>query len=147
MNIHLYTIGFTKKSAEQFFGLLLNNGVKKLVDIRLNNSSQLAGFAKGTDLQYFVNAIGNMDYVHIEDFAPTKELLDDYKSKRIDWDEYKKIYHNLLENREIATKYDVKDFDGSCFLCSEDKPEHCHRSLLVEFFKTKNSKVKIVHLK
>ena len=146
MKVHLFTIGFTKKTAEQFFGLLLNNGVKRLVDIRINNSSQLAGFAKGADLKYFAKAIGNIDYVYIEDFAPTKELLNDYQNKRIDWDEYQKIYHNFLKERDVIGKYDVKDFDGSCFLCSEDKPEHCHRRLLVEFFKTKNKKVEIEHL-
>jgi len=146
MKIHLYTIGFTKKSAEQFFSLLLNNGVKRLVDIRINNSSQLAGFAKGADLQYFVRAIGNMDYVYMEDFAPTKELLSDYQNKRIDWDEYQKIYHNLLKERNIAEKYNIRDFNGSCFLCSEDTPDHCHRRLLVEFFKSKTKKVEIVHL-
>jgi len=146
MKIHLYTIGFTKKSAEQFFSLLLDNRVKRLVDIRINNSSQLAGFAKGADLQYFARAIGNMDYVYMEDFAPTKELLSDYQNKRMDWDEYQKIYHSLLKERNIAKKYDVKDFDGSCFLCSENIPDHCHRRLLVEFFKAQNKNVEIVHL-
>jgi len=146
MKIHLYTIGFTKKSAEQFFSLLLNNGVKRLVDIRINNSSQLAGFAKGADLQYFARAIGNMDYVYMEDFAPTKELLSDYQNKRVDWNEYQKIYHHLLKERNIAEKYSIRDFDGSCFLCSEDTPDHCHRRLLVEFFKAKNKNVEILHL-
>ena len=144
--IHLYTIGFTKKTAEQFFNLLLDNGVKRIVDIRINNSSQLAGFAKGADLQYFVRVIGNMDYVYMEDFAPTKALLSDYQNKRIDWDEYQKTYHNLLKERDIAEKHHVEDFDGSCFLCSEDTPDHCHRRLLVEFFKAKNKNVEIVHL-
>ena len=147
MKIRLYTIGFTKKSAEQFFELLLQNKVKQLVDVRINNSSQLAGFAKGADLQYFVRVIGNMNYAYIEDFAPTKELLNDYQNKRIDWEEYQKIYCNLLKERNIIGKYDVRDFDGSCFLCSEDKPEHCHRRLLVEFFKTCNKNVEITHLK
>ena len=146
MKIHLYTIGFTKKTAEQFFELLLKNGVTRLVDVRLNNSSQLAGFAKGSDLQYFLRAIGKMDYVYIEDFTPTKELLDDYKNKRIDWNEYHKIYNNLLIQRNIIEKYNIEDFDCSCFLCSEDQPEHCHRSLLVEFFKSINKDVIIIHL-
>ena len=146
MKIHLYTIGFTKKTAEQFFELLIKNGVKKIIDVRLNNSSQLAGFAKGADLQYFARAIGNIDYVYIEDFAPTKKLLNDYQNKRIDWEGYCKIYNNMLKERDILKKYDVKDFDGSCFLCSEDKAEQCHRSLLVEFLKTNNKNIKIKHL-
>ena len=87
-----------------------------------------------------------MDYVYIEDFTPTKELLDDYKKKQIDWNEYQKIYYNLLIQRNIIEKYDIEDFDGSCFLCSEDQPEHCHRSLLVEFFKTQYKDIKIIHL-
>ena len=148
MKIHLYTIGFTKKSAEQFFSLLLKNEVKQLVDVRLNNSSQLAGFAKGSDLQYFARAIGNMNYAYIEDFAPSKELLDDYKSNRIDWDAYQRIYYNLLKERNILEKYCINDFDFSCFLCSEDQPNYCHRSLLVEFLKANNKDkdVRIVHL-
>ncbi len=148
MKIQLFTIGFTKKSAEYFFELLIQNGVKRLVDIRINNSSQLAGFAKGSDLQYFLRAIGNMDYVYIEDFAPTKELLSDYQNKKVNWEEYQKIYRNLLKDRNIIKKYDINEFDGSCFLCSEDTPDQCHRRLLVEYFKEKNKKdVEIRHLK
>ena len=144
----LYTIGFTKKTAEQFFELLIQNNVKKIVDVRINNSSQLAGFAKGTDLKYFAKAVGNIDYVHIDDFTPTKELLNDYQNKKIDWERYLKIYSNLLKEREILKKYNFADFDGACFLCSEDKPEYCHRRLLVEFFKTENNdvNVEITHL-
>jgi len=137
----------TKKTAEQFFGLLLRHQVKRLVDIRLNNSSQLAGFAKGADLQYFAHAIGNIDYVYIEEFAPTKELLNDYQNKQIVWEKYQTIYHNLLEERNIIEKYNVKVFDGSCFLCSEDSPEFCHRRLLVEYFKSKTKGVDIIHLR
>ena len=146
MKIQLYTIGFTKKSAEQFFNLLINNGVKRIVDIRLNNNSQLAGFAKFPDIQYFARAICNIDYIHIEDFVPAKDLLNDYQNKKIDWEEYQTIYGNILKERNIIEKYSVKDFDGSCFLCSEDKPERCHRSLLVELFKTTNKAVDIIHL-
>ena len=144
----LYTIGFTKKTAEQFFELLMQNNVNKIVDVRINNSSQLSGFAKGTDLKYFAKAIGNIDYDYIEDFTPTKELLSDYQNKKIDWEKYLKIYSNLLKEREILKKYDIAEFDGSCFLCSEDKPEYCHRRLLVEFFKTENKdvNVEITHL-
>jgi len=144
----LYTIGFTKKTAEQFFNLLLQNNVKKLVDVRINNSSQLAGFAKGADLKYFAKAIGNIDYAYIENFTPTKELMNDYQNKKIDWEKYLKIYSNLLKEREILKKHSVEEFDGSCFLCSEDKPDYCHRRLLVEFFKTENKdlNVEIIHL-
>ena len=145
--ITLYTIGFTKKSAERFFGLLRDNGVKQLVDIRINNSSQLAGFAKGKDLEFFVNEICHIPYQHIVDFAPTKELLDQWHKNEVTWPEYEEIYTKMLKDREIVKKYGVKSFDGACFLCSEDTPEQCHRRLLAEYMKEHSKEeVRIVHL-
>lgn len=145
--ITLYTIGFTKKSAERFFGLLRDNGVKQLVDIRINNSSQLAGFAKGKDLEFFVNEICHIPYQHIVDFAPTKELLDQWHKNEVTWTEYEEIYTKMLKDREIVKKYGVKSFDGACFLCSEDTPEQCHRRLLAEYMKEHSKEeVRIVHL-
>lgn len=145
--ITLYTIGFTKKSAEQFFELLRKNNIAKLVDVRINNSSQLAGFAKGRDLKYFVKRICNADYVHITDFAPTKELLSKWRKEEVNWEQYTEIYLSLLKERSIIKRFGVKNFDNSCFLCSEETPEMCHRRLLVEYMK-KNSteEVKIIHL-
>ena len=90
--ITLYTIGFTKKNAQKFFELLKNAGVRKLVDIRINNASQLAGFAKGTDLKFFMKAICNAEYEHITDLAPTKELLKNYQDKVIDWNGYTVVF-------------------------------------------------------
>ena len=145
--ITLYTIVFTKKSAEQFFELLKKNNVKKIVDVRINNASQLAGFAKGKDLQYFVKQICNAEYQHITDFAPTKDLLSKWRKEEVNWKQYTTIYINLLKERSIIKKYDVKQFDGACFLCSEETPELCHRRLLVEYIKEHlNEDVKIVHL-
>ena len=145
--ITLYTIGFTKKSAEHFFDLLRDNHVKQLVDVRISNSSQLAGFAKGKDLEFFVKEICHIPYKHIADFAPTKELLDQWHKQEVTWDEYIKVYTDLLKDREILQKYGVKAFDGSCFLCSEDTPEQCHRRLLAEYLqKHSKEKVAIVHL-
>ena len=146
--ITLYTIGFTKKNARQFFTLLRNAGVKKLIDIRISNSSQLAGFAKGQDLEFFVKELCDADYVHIVDLAPTKELLNDYQAKKIDWNGYVSIFNRLLEQRHIAERYSVNDFDKACFLCTEDIPEKCHRRLVVEYLKKNNpdKDVKIVHL-
>lgn len=145
--ITLYTIGFTKKSAEHFFNLLRDNNVKQLVDVRISNNSQLAGFAKGKDLEFFVNEICHIPYKHITDFAPSKELLDQWHKQEVSWDEYQNIYTGMLKERNILRKYGVKCFDGSCFLCSEDTPEQCHRRLLAEYME-KNSKeqVKIIHL-
>lgn len=145
--ITLFTIGFTKKSAEQFFELLRKNDVKLLVDVRISNSSQLAGFAKGRDLKYFTEKICGIKYLHITDFAPTKELLDDYHSGIVSWEQYIKIYNALLDSRKIATKYDIEDLDGACFLCTEATPEQCHRRLLAEYLKKSSNKdVRIRHL-
>ncbi|OGU14397.1 MAG: hypothetical protein A2X61_12870 [Ignavibacteria bacterium GWB2_35_12] len=145
--IRLLTIGFTKKTAQQFFELLKKNGVNKLIDIRINNTSQLSGFAKGKDLEYFVKEIINIPYIHIKDFAPTKELLSDYQNKKIDWAGYQLIFRQLIEQRNIEKKYEIKEFDDACFLCSEESPDKCHRRLLVEFFKEKNPDINIVHLR
>ncbi|MBA7553467.1 hypothetical protein ES705_46059 [subsurface metagenome] len=111
----LLTIGFTKKSAEEFFEKLKKNGVKRLVDIRINNTSQLAGFAKGKDLEYFLKEICNIEYIHIVDFAPTKELLSDYQNKRVDWTGYEKIFKDILIKRKISERYKISNFDNSCF--------------------------------
>lgn len=145
--ITLYTIGFTKKSAEQFFESLRKNEVKKLVDIRINNTGQLAGFAKGRDLAYFLKEIVHIGYEHIADFAPTKELLADYQKQQITWEEYEEVYTKLLKSRKIMQHYGIHSFDGACFLCSEETPEHCHRRLLVEYLKAHSTEeVKIIHL-
>lgn len=145
--ITLYTIGFTKKSAEQFFELLKANKVKLLVDIRISNSSQLAGFAKGKDLTYFARQICGINYKHITDFAPTKELLDRWHKQTVTWPEYIVEYTEMLKNRNIIRQYGVKQFDGACFLCSEETPEMCHRRLLVEYMKEHSTEeVNIVHL-
>ncbi|MBR2102995.1 MAG: DUF488 domain-containing protein [Prevotella sp.] len=145
--ITLFTIGFTKKSAEIFFGLLRKNNVKKLVDVRISNSSQLAGFAKGKDLEFFVKEICHVPYQHITDFAPTKELLDKWHKQEVTWEEYVVIYNSLLKERGVLRKYGVNQFDGACFLCSEETPDNCHRRLLAEFMKKHSAEdVRIVHL-
>lgn len=145
--ITLYTIGFTKKSAEKFFELLKKNGVKQLVDIRISNNSQLAGFAKGKDLAYFAQQICGIRYKHIVDFAPSKDLLDRWHKKTVTWDEYVSEYTSMLKSRDIIHKYGIQQFDGSCFLCSEETPENCHRRLLVEYMREHSVEdLQIVHL-
>lgn len=144
--IKLYTIGFTGKPAEKFFNLLRNSGVKKIVDTRINNVSQLAGFAKGSDLKFFAKEIGDISYEHNIDFAPTKELLTRYRNKKMTWEEYEVEYLNLLDMRKIATKTDIEKLHGSCLLCSEHTPEKCHRRLLAEYLKHVKSDVEIIHL-
>lgn len=145
--ITLYTIGFTKKSAEQFFELLKSRHVRTLVDVRISNSSQLAGFAKGSDLAYLLQQIGGIGYRHMTDFAPTKELLSDYRAGKVDWAEYERVFKGLMDARGIHTRYKVEDFDRCCFLCSEETPEHCHRRLLAEYLQKQHpEQVEIVHL-
>lgn len=144
--INLFTIGFTKKSAERFFYLLISNKVERIIDTRINNSSQLSGFAKAVDLKYFAKTIGNINYLYRPDFAPTNELVKKYRNKEISWPEYEIEYLNLLDSRKIAQKVNVEELHQSCLLCSEHTPENCHRRLLAEYFQKLNNNVKIVHL-
>ncbi|MBK5252851.1 MAG: DUF488 domain-containing protein [Peptostreptococcaceae bacterium] len=132
----IYTIGFSKKSAEVFFDLLIENKVDLLLDIRLNNKSQLAGFTKGKDLPYFLEKICNANYIHEEDFAPSKELLSNYKKNIIDWDEYVYTYRTLLISRKAETVFYTKykdKYKSICLLCSELTADNCHRRLLAEY--------------
>ncbi|MDB9315349.1 DUF488 domain-containing protein [Spirulina sp. CS-785/01] len=146
-SLDLFTIGFTKKTAQQFFEMLQKNGVKRVIDTRLNNASQLAGFAKKKDLQYFLKTIGNIEYVHLLDLAPTKDILDNYKKKKIDWETYESKFTELITKRKIETKVSPEDLQGACLLCSEAKPHHCHRRLVAEYFQqTLTDVVKIHHL-
>lgn len=144
--IELYTIGFTGKSAEKFFNLLRNSQVKKIIDTRINNVSQLSGFAKGADLEFFAKEIGHMDYEHKIDFAPTKELLSKYRDKKISWEEYEIEYLNLLDIRKVAQKVNIDSMHDTCLLCSEHTPEKCHRRLLAEYLRKVRSDIKITHL-
>lgn len=144
--IDLYTIGFTQKTAEKFFDTLVNNGVKRVIDTRLNNVSQLAGFTKKNDLKYFLNKIGNIEYIHILDMAPTKEILDAYKKHNGNWDIYEKEFLKLIKQREIEKKVSSEVLEGSCLLCSEAKPHHCHRRLVAEYLGQKLGNINIHHL-
>ena len=143
----LYTIGFTKKSAEDFFELLAASGARRLVDIRLRNASQLAGFAKRDDLEYLVGRLCGMDYVHMPELAPDAELLDDYRKKRIDWSSYVPRFLALMEERRTIEKPRLREtLDGGCLLCAEHSPERCHRRLVAEYLSQKWGDVEIVHL-
>lgn len=144
--IKLYTIGFAGKSAENFFDLLRNSSVKKIIDTRINNVSQLAGYAKGGDLKFFAKEIGHMNYEHNTDLAPTKELLSKYRDKKLTWEEYQVEYLNLLDIRKIAQKINVDLLHENCLLCSEHTPEKCHRRLLAEYLKQVRNDIEIIHL-
>ncbi|NEV63526.1 DUF488 family protein [Thiorhodococcus minor] len=143
----LYTIGFTQKGAEQFFGLLLNNGVRRVLDVRLNNRSQLAGFAKRDDLRYFLRALGGIDYVELPSLAPTAEILGAYKKNGGDWATYERAFRALLEQRRVAETLDPAHFADACLLCSEHGPEHCHRRLVAEHLQRQWGGIEIRHLK
>lgn len=145
-NIKIFTIGFTKKNAKTFFTGLKKAGIKRIIDIRLNNVSQLAGFAKKDDLKYFLKELCSCDYIHLPQLAPTKELLDGYKKKTINWMEYEKQFIKILQSREAHSLLSVYDFDNSCLLCSEPTPEKCHRRLVAEFLQKHSNNVEISHL-
>lgn len=144
--MNLYTIGFTKKSAKQFFELLKKNQVKCLIDTRLNNKSQLAGFAKKEDLEYFLDKIANIKYVYKPEFAPSDEILTKYKKGSMSWQEYEEKYLRLLEQRNILKGLDFSLFENACFLCSEHSPQNCHRRLLAEYLKQHNPSLEIIHI-
>jgi len=142
----LYTIGFTKKTAKEFFEILKKNEVEQIADIRLNNTSQLAGFTKKDDLGYFLKELGNIEYYHFDFLAPSKEIRDEYNEGK-NWERYMGGYIGLLDKREILKKLDRKFFEKrTCFLCSEYSPEYCHRRLLVEYLKRHWKDVEIIHL-
>ena len=142
----IYTIGFTKKSAEEFFGAIRRAGVKRIVDVRLNNVSQLAGFAKRDDLRFLLSAVADIDYMHMLELAPEKEVLKDYQNGRISWSKYEKAYVSLLSERNVAEGAILDIREGDCLLCSEETPEKCHRRLASEFLAQHQSGIEIVHI-
>jgi uncharacterized protein (DUF488 family) len=145
-SINLFTIGFTQKTAQKFFETLVKSGVKRVIDTRLNNVSQLAGFTKKSDLEYFLQKIGNIEYTHIIELAPTKDILDEYKKNKGDWAVYEQKFLRLIAEREIEKKFNPEILDGGCLLCSEAKPHQCHRRLVAEYLNGKWGNVKICHL-
>ncbi len=144
--VKLFTLGFAKKSAEEFFGILKAVCVQKLIDVRLNNVSQLAGFTKKKDLKFFLNEICDIAYEHRPEFAPTKDILDSYKKKEMAWESYEVEYSKLLEERCTHTKITPEELDWACFLCSEPTADKCHRRLLAEYFNDRFKGIEIVHL-
>lgn len=139
--VRVSTIGFTKTTAENFFDRLLAAGVKKVVDVRLNNTSQLAAFAKADDLAYFLKRIGNIQYVHQPVLAPTEGMLKSYKKEKGDWGVYQGQFLRLLEDRRVEQRLRPEAFDGACLLCSEPTPHHCHRRLVCEYLNERWGKV------
>ena len=145
--MEVFTIGFTKKTAQEFFGLLRQQGIRQLVDVRLNNVSQLAGFTKRDDLQFFLNEICGAKYIHEPLLAPTQEMLDAYKKEKGTWIEYELKFLELMRMRKIEERIDPSMFNvPTVLLCSEPTPEHCHRRLVVEYLEEKWKGLKARHL-
>lgn len=146
ITMRIYTLGFTKKSAQEFFGTLKRNNIEQIVDVRLNNISQLAGFTKKDNLQYFLRELCGVHYYHFEFLAPTKEIRHNYAKTR-DWDSYAREYIGLLESRSVLDKLDKSFFDRkTCFLCSEASPDHCHRRLLTQYLEEHWGNIEVLHL-
>ncbi len=144
--INTFTIGFTKKSAEEFFTKLREAGVKRLLDVRLNNSSQLAGFAKRKDLEFFLRELAGIDYLHVPELAPTKDILDAYKKHNGDWDVYEREFLELMARRAIEKQLPEELLESACLLCSEHLPKHCHRRLVLEYLDEHWSGVTATHI-
>ena len=142
----LFTIGFTKKTAEEFFTKLQAANVKLLVDVRLNNVSQLAAFTKRDDLKYFLQTIAGIGYQHLPELSPTKDILDAYKKKEIEWSEYELEFQRLLQSRHIESIVHQEQMDHACLLCSEPQPDHCHRRLVAEYLQACWGNTRIEHI-
>jgi uncharacterized protein (DUF488 family) len=144
--VKLYTIGFTQRSAEDFFDTLKRAAITRLIDVRLNNVSQLAGYSKKDDLRYFLRSICGADYHHELTLAPTKEMLDAYRAGKVDWSDYEPRFRALLRERKVERQLDRALFKGTpVLLCSEYQPEHCHRRIVAEYL-TKAWGGTVVHL-
>lgn len=148
-NKELFTIGFTQKTAERFFSLISKANIQLLVDVRLNNKSQLAGFTRGTDLEFFLKKLCNCHYKHSIEYAPDKSLLQAYKNNKtpISWSEYTDRYTSIIIKRNALEKFKeiLDSADRICLLCSEPRPENCHRGILASML-AERYQIKVTHL-
>ncbi|WP_417533699.1 DUF488 family protein [Marinobacterium stanieri] len=143
----VYSIGFTQKKAERFFDLLRVAKINTLIDVRLNNVSQLAGFAKRDDLRFFLKELCQAEYVHLPELAPTQDMLKAYKQNGMTWDEYEKRFLDLMAQRQVECIVDQNLFDDGCLLCSEHKPHQCHRRLVIQYLNEQwETKLEVEHL-
>jgi uncharacterized protein (DUF488 family) len=146
--VDIYSIGFTKTTAEGFFTRLIEAGVHRVLDVRLNTTSQLAGFAKGQDIPYLLRTIADIDYEHEPLLCPSADILESYKRRGdMPWSEYEERFRALMEQRRVAERLDPASFErATALLCSEATPEHCHRRLVIEHLAEHWSDVRAVHL-
>ncbi len=145
--LRVFTIGFTEKSAERFFSLLEESGATHLVDVRLNNRSQLAGFAKQDDLRFFLKRMLDMNYTHLDLLAPTQAMLDSYKKQKGSWGDYEREFLGLMKARQIESSVPPALLANGCLLCSEHLPDQCHRRLVLDYLKAFWPELEVVHLK
>ena len=145
-SVTVFTIGYGGKSAAEFFGLLRQARVRCLIDVRLYNTSQLAGYAKRDDLAYFTEAIVGAEYIHLPQLAPTKEILDGYKKGVLNWDQYERQFNQLIATRQIEQVIEFGRLEKACFLCAEAKADYCHRRLVVEYLMKQCENLEIIHL-
>ena len=145
--MEVYTLGFTKKRAAEFFDLVRRHSVRRLVDVRLNNNSQLAGFTKKGDLEFFLKELCDAEYLHEPLLAPDKEMLDRYKKQGGSWQEYEQRFLDLIAGRRIEDRFGREFFrEPTVLLCSEPTAEHCHRRLVLEYLQDRYGGLDIVHL-
>ncbi|MDX1953808.1 MAG: DUF488 domain-containing protein [Verrucomicrobiota bacterium] len=144
--ISVFTIGFTQTSAEEFFEKLRTAGIQKVVDVRLNNSSQLAGFSKRDDLRYFLKTIAKIDYSEEPLFAPTQSMLESYRKQKGSWPDYERAFRQLLRQRKVEEKTTPSSLQMSCLLCSEKNPHYCHRRVVLEYLNECWGTLKTIHL-
>ncbi len=124
----------SRKSAEEFFNKINENEIELVLDVRLHNHSQLLGFTKGTDLEYFLDKISSCKYVHDEIFCQTEKVLNEYRKKIITWEDFEKSYSELIEKRDMISLFNQKygSFNNVLILCSGKSPETCHGRLLAK---------------
>ena len=145
--MEIYSIGFTQSTAARFFGRLTGAGIKRLLDVRLNNMSQLAGFAKRDDLAFFLQNLCGAEYRHEPMLAPTQDMLDAYKKQRGSWADYEQAFSALLAERRIEDALEKRFFEvPTVLLCSEPTAEQCHRRLVLEYLQQKWGGLQIIHL-
>ncbi len=142
----IFTLGYAGKNAREFFTILNQAGIRKIIDVRLYNTSQLAGFTKRQDIEYFLQAIVGAEYIHLPIMAPTKQLLNDYKKGLINWQQYEKQFKPIIARRQIEKHLVPQDMDMSCFLCSEAEADNCHRRVVAEYLAEHWQNVSIHHL-
>jgi len=142
----IFTIGYAGKNARQFFSILKRAGIRKVIDVRLYNTSQLAGFTKKQDVEYFLQAIVGAEYIHLPIMAPTKQLLNDYKKGSINWQQYETQFKSIIAQRQIDKHITPQDMNMACFLCSEATADNCHRRLVAEYLAGLWPDISIIHL-